>query len=172
MTHYIFALSVSTVCTVPDMTRGPFAGSLPALFFAAAALSSSYTSSPSPYWEQQQQRGGGQRLTSGWDNTYLFDQILSGAILGNLGVSHLEAVSRADNLGSSAKAPLCIGGAKAPCFSMLPPKLTHKKTRKQVYCCHTKCVSMRTLGLDRNSFCASSLWYTHDSCGWSFRSPT
>lgn len=29
-----------------------------------------------------------------------------------------------------------------------------------------------TFGLLRNSFCASSLWYTHDSCGWSLRSPT
>lgn len=34
------------------------------------------------------------------------------------------------------------------------------------------CRPFLTLGLERNSFCASSLWYTHDSCGWSFRSPT
>lgn len=51
---YIFALSGTTVCTVPDMTRGPLAGSLPALFLAAAALSSSYTSSPNPYCKEKE----------------------------------------------------------------------------------------------------------------------
>ena len=40
------------------MTRGPFAGSLPALFFIAAALSSSYTSSPSPYCGQSSRLAG------------------------------------------------------------------------------------------------------------------
>lgn len=29
-----------------------------------------------------------------------------------------------------------------------------------------------TLGLLRNSFCASSDWYTHESCGLSLMSPT
>lgn len=33
--------------------------------------------------------------------------------------------------------------------------------------------SLPTFGfLSRNSFCASSLWYTHDSCGLSDSSPT